>query len=124
MGWTPMPGVEPDLLLGHLSSDHVAIWVQSRPYQDLTNHWDANWLVTPISVRAGAFAARIPAGLRSDELHRFRIGLEAIDELSSREATLESLEDWIRLKVDMASVGSLTITGEVVDEPGMGNRLR
>jgi hypothetical protein len=115
---------EPDLLFGHLSGDHVAIWILGRPHADATDYWDANWLVTPMSVRAGAFRASVPATLRVDELQRLRLGLVAIDRLVAREATLESLEDWIRLRISMAPIGAIGISGEVVDQPGTGNRLR
>ena len=113
-----------DLLIGSLASDHVAVWVESRPHRDAQDFWDANWLVTPIEVRAGSFNARVPASLRADELQRFRQGLEAIDRLAAREATLESMEDWIRLQVTMAPVGAIGVSGNLVDSPGVGNRLR
>jgi hypothetical protein len=115
---------EPDLLLGSLRGDHVAVWVESRPYREAPDFWDANWLVTPIAVRAGAFQARVPATLRADEFQRFRLGLEAIDRLAAREASLESLEDWVRLQVSMAAVGAVGVSGNLVDSPGIGNRLR
>jgi hypothetical protein len=97
---------EPDLLLGSMASDHVAIWVESRPFGEAQDFWDSNWLVTPIEVQAGSFTARVAAMLRADEQRRFRLGLEAIDGLAAREATFESLEDWLRLQVTMASVGA------------------
>jgi hypothetical protein len=115
---------EPDLLLGDLESDHVAIWVESRPYRDAQDFWDANWLETPIEVAAGKFRARVPASLRADELRRFSLGLEEIDRLAAREATLESLEDWLHLKVTIAPVGAVTVSGDLVDAPGTGNQLR
>jgi hypothetical protein len=39
------------------------------------------------------------------------------------EAVLTSLEGWISLTVACRPTGSLCVTGELVDDPGVGNRL-
>ena len=54
----------------------------------------------------------------------FREGLESIDEHLDGEAVLASLDGWITLSVHCDGAGSLSITGVVNDNPGVGNELK
>lgn len=89
-----------------------------------TDFWDGNWVVSPISVKVGGFTADVPAGLRMDELARFRDQLRSVYDHLSGVATLESLEDWISMTIECTRTGRLIITGEVTDNPASDNLLR
>ncbi|MEV1004381.1 hypothetical protein [Nonomuraea sp. NPDC050202] len=104
-------------------SDHVLIQVRSRMHPGSTDFWDGNWLTSPIHVKVGGFTARINAGLRIDELHDFRVALEGVYAGTKGSATLSSMEDWIELTIECRPTGSLSISGALADEPGMGNTL-
>lgn len=87
------------------------------------DYWDGNWLVTPIEMVAGGFRASAHAGLRAEELKRFSDELQQVHASLTGEATLESMEEWLTLKVDIDERGRLDVTGTVIDRPGSGNRL-
>jgi hypothetical protein len=65
----------------------------------------------------------LAAGLRVEELRRFREGLERVYADIAGTAVLESVQDWLTLRVTCRGNGSLEVTGVARDEPGIGNRL-
>ena len=93
-----------------------------RENPEADDYWDANWLVTSIELVVGEIRARVTAHLRSDDLRAFREDLEQLDWLAKREARLESLEGWLTLRI-MATATGLAVEGELVDQPGIGNRV-
>ena len=66
---------EPDLKIAGLS-----IWAISREFPQSDDYWDGNWLVSPITVRVKDFAAKVAAGLRAEEIRRFRLELEQLEQ--------------------------------------------
>jgi hypothetical protein len=80
-------------------------------------------LATPIDVAVGGFRGSVGASLRTDELLRFRETVEALHASLDGEALLESMEDWLKLKVVTGRSGTLVITGTLVDGLGHGNSL-
>jgi hypothetical protein len=115
--------VKPSLVLGSLDADHLAIVVHGRAHPGATDYWDGNWVRSTLRVRAGGFTAHVTADLRTDEIHRFGEELKFIDDNLSGGAVLQSMEDWIALSITCTPNGSLDVSGEVMDQPGLGNRL-
>jgi hypothetical protein len=113
----------PAVLIGRPKTDHVAVWVVNRMHQGATDYWDGNWLVTPIEVAAGGFKGRVTAALRAEELAAFLEALKRMSDSLEGEATLESLETWLSLRVSIARSGHLEVHGTLTDAPGIGNRL-
>lgn len=95
----------------------------ARAHPGSTDHWDGNWLMSPITATLGGFSAQINAGLRLDELRTFRRGLEGINHRLQGEAVLTSIEHWISLSVTCRPNGSLAVTGQLTDDSGFGNVL-
>jgi hypothetical protein len=87
------------------------------------DYWDGNWLITPIQLHVGGFIGTLAAGLRVEELARFREELEHVYADLTDMADLTSMEDWLTLRVTCRSTGSLEVTGAACDQPGSGNRL-
>jgi len=112
-----------EIQIGGTGGDHVLIRVMSRMHPGATDYWDGNWLISPIEVTVGGFHAEIDAGLRIDELVRFREALEQLSSSLDGEASLDSMEGWIRLLVTADQRGRLQVTGKVVDQPGSANTL-
>jgi hypothetical protein len=112
-----------EILLGLKSGDHVSIRVLGRMHPGSRDYWDGNWLISPIEVVAGGFRAETGAGLRADELVRFREALEKLYSTLAGEATFESLEGWLHLRLTVDLKGSLSLAGRIVDRPGAGNIL-
>src|SRR5205823_2560582 len=98
----------------------VLINVVGRMHPSCDDYWDGNWLTSPIEVVAGGHSARIAAGLRAEELRSFREQLDAVNLTLHGEASLESMEQWIGLRVTIDESGHLLVTGETNDEPSVG----
>jgi hypothetical protein len=113
----------PELVVGRPTGDHLTVRLIGRMHPGSSDYWDGNWLISPISAHLGSVSAQLSAGLRVDELQTFRHGLEQMNQQLHGEAVLTSLEGWISLTVTCRPTGSLCVTGELVDDPGVGNRL-
>jgi hypothetical protein len=87
------------------------------------DYWDGNWLISPIEVASGGFRGEVAAGLRMDELVRFREALEKLHSSLQGEAVLDSMEGWIQLHVAADRRGRLRVTGKALDRPGGANTL-
>lgn len=111
-----------ELVVGRPQGDHLAIRVRARMHPDSDDYWDGNWLISPITAHLGGFTAHLGAGLRVDELQRFRHGLERMNLELRGEATLHSIEYWIALTVTCRPNGALAVAGQLDD--GHGNNLR
>jgi hypothetical protein len=114
----------PTLVVGFPQREHVRVTVLGRMHSGATDRRDGNWLISPISVSIGGFDGRVHAGLRADELKIFRDQLQVINARLEGTAELWSMEGWLRLDVSVRSTGALEVAGEVMDRPGIGNRLR
>ena len=108
----------PRVVIGGSEDQHVVITVLGRMHGS-NDYWDGNWLVTPIEVAAGGLRAAVGAALRAEELASFRRALAWVDQQVSGEAVLESMEDWLTLRVTVARTGQVTVTGRVSDRPGV-----
>ena len=121
------PEPELEILLAADSAgggDSVRIRVRGRKHPEAADSSDGNWLVSPITVRVGGFLGQVPAGLRAEELVRFREGLEHIAQVGSGTAVLHSIEEWLSLAVVLQPSGVLDVSGAADDQPGIGNTLR
>ena len=117
---------DPDLAIVLAADDgaEVVIRVLGRKHPQAADSSDGNWLVSPITVRVGGFVGEIPAGLRAEELVRFREGLEHIAQTGAGTAVLHSIEEWLSLAVVLQPSGVLDVSGAADDQPGIGNTLR
>lgn len=109
--------------IGLLGADHLTITVLGRMHPEQDDFWDGNWLISPITVAVGGFTGSVAAGLRIDELAAFRRGLEKLHADLDGEARLDSMETWIHLSATADDRGHITVKGDVMDRPGIGNTL-
>ena len=98
-------------------TDHLRIRVLGRMH-DATDYWDGNWLVTPIDARFGGFTASVGAGLRAEEFRSFRDGLRQVNDTLTGAAVLESMEEWLELRLSAGSRGHLLVSGTLTDQVG------
>jgi len=116
-------GDNPEIRIGDVGGDHVSIRVMGRMHPKAADYWDGNWLISPIAVAIGGFRGEVAAGLRIDELVRFREALEKLHSSLQGEAVLDSMEGWIQLHVAADRRGGLQVTGKALDQPGSANAL-
>ena len=113
----------PQVVVGTLNGDHIAIRVVGRMHAGADDYWDGNWLVTPIDVVVGGFRGTVFAGLRAEELRSFYEALSQVYESLQGEASLSSIEGWLTLQLGVDLAGHVKASGQVVDQPGIGNEL-
>ena len=109
--------------LGRTGSECVRIKMLRRNHPTATDFWDANWLSVRVQVRAGGFEGRANGDLRAEELAAFRDGLARLHQTLKGEASFETMETWLSLRVTADGLGHMQVRGEVRDAPGTGNRL-
>jgi hypothetical protein len=113
----------PSVTIGSKTGDRLVITVSGRMHLGATDYWDGNWLFSPVEVVVGGFTARVPAGLRAEELRAFREELaKAYDDFGGV-ARLTSMEDWLELTVTVAKSGRVEVEGLAIDGDGTGNKL-
>jgi hypothetical protein len=89
-----------------------------------TDHWDGNWLLTPVEVQVGDFRGQISSALRTSELAAFRSQLVTLYETLKGEAKLDSIEDWLTMTLEGDGAGHVSVSGAIRDQPGVGNTLQ
>ena len=111
------------VVIGHSEGDRFSMRVLGRLHVGADDFWDGNWLITPLEVVAGRFTASVGASLRAEELRDLRLALEQLEADLQGEATLESMEGWLSLSLEVGSSGRLAVRGVVIDRLGSSNRL-
>ena len=113
----------PVVVIGAPGGDHLLIRPLGRQHPGAGDYWDGNWIVSVIEVRVGGFRGEVGASLRADEFHEFSRQLGRLYASLQGDAVLDSMEDWITLRVTATSGGRLEVTGRVLDRAGNGNEL-
>lgn len=114
-----------DLYLGEREGDHVRIRVVRRTDQVARDYWDADWLVSVISVRVGGWKGKNDqAYFRTEELSRLRSKIEQLAEGKLLEAEFKPMEPHIQIRLHAEEAGGrIAVSGMAVDRLENGNRL-
>jgi hypothetical protein len=86
-------------------------------------YWDDNWLRAESDVVAGGFRGRATAAFITSELSKFLSELRPLFETLRGKAEFVTIEEQLRLQLVGDDKGHIELTGEVADQPGIGNRL-
>jgi hypothetical protein len=113
-----------EFFAGGRDRNHLSLTPLRRNNPGVTTFWDGNWLTVAVEVRGGIFSGTFEADLRADEFQDFQLQLEALRGASGGTATLESVENWVRLELTLDDQGRLHGDCEVRDDPSRGSRLR
>lgn len=116
--------VPPTVVFGAPAGDQISIRVLGRGHPQATDFGDGNWLTTMIDFTLGQFEGTIAASLRAEEIREFRQQLGNLYSTLRGQAALESMENWLTLRVTMTGAGRLDVTGLLIDRPGTGNELK
>lgn len=114
----------PTIVIGAEGSEHIAIAVTRREFPESADYWDGNWVYATVRIRVGAFRGEYEAQLRTDELAQLRSGLVRLHAELSGNASLESMEEWLRITIEGDGRGHFIARCEARDQPGIGNMLR
>lgn len=109
---------------GQSEHDHIEIDVINYERQPVREYYDDNWLVVEIRVHAGGFRGKVSATILAVELDGFLSKLRPLYQTLDGSAELTTLESQLTLQMTADGKGHIELRGEVVDQPGVGNRLR
>ena len=113
-----------EIHIGHSEYEFILIDVTSRSHPDADDFDDGNWLNAKVLVKAGGFSGAINGQLRAEELTFFRDGLNKLYRSLSGSAKFSTMEEWLSLEIDGDGKGHFALTGEIMDEVGLGNVLK
>lgn len=110
--------------IGSSESAVLQLAFRGRMHPGFIDYGDGNWLLTQMSGVVSDFQFDIAAALRSDEIRRFRRGVEQLSERGSGQARLSSMEEWIELLITGDGSGRLEVTGFASGRRRRQNRLQ
>src|SRR5579859_55774 len=106
-------------------SEHERIEIEVLRYERTAvgEYYDDNWLTTQIRVHAGGFRGRVDAAVLTGELTAFLGALRPLYDTLHGSAKFSTMEEQLHLHLLGDGKGHVALTGEVRDQPGIGNRL-
>ena len=113
----------PSFSLGSSESEKVAVSVRNYERSVTGDYHDDNWLSVRVEVGAGAFSGEFDAAFLTEDFVGFREQLVALYDSLKGEAIFATLEEQLSIRVVGDGCGGLTVTGEALDQPGIGNKL-
>ena len=112
-----------DICIGSRSGEHVAIEVRSYEHPEANDRDDGNWLVSRVSVRAGAWSGIGTASLRAEDFVDFLRQIRILLQNPTAQAIFTTMEGQLEFRLSGDRLGHVTVEGEALDQPGVGNRL-
>lgn len=106
-------------------SQHERIEVDVLRYErePVGEHFDDNWLTVMIFVQAGGFNGKIRAAILTGELTPLLKQLRSLYETLAGTAEFTTMEGQLHLLFRGDGKGHIVLEGELVDQPGIGNRF-
>lgn len=106
-------------------SQHERIEVDVLHYErePIGEYFDNNWLTVLIFVQAGGFNGKIRAAILTGELTIFLKQLRTLYETLAGTAEFTTTEEQLHLVFRGDGKGHIELEGNLVDQPGNGNRL-
>jgi hypothetical protein len=105
------------------SAGCVTVDVLGREHPTATDYDDGNWLLSQVSVEAGAWNGRFRASLRAEEFGSFLRGVRLLYDSLEGTAEFVPMEPWLILKLEGDRLGHVAVSGVADDEVATGNKL-
>lgn len=87
-------------------------------YYDADNDWDANWIKSKVSVKAGNFHGDYTADFRTHDFVSFKKHLEVLYDNLSGAAEFYDIEGYLELKIYGDGIGHFEVQVDACDNPG------
>ena len=113
----------PSFSLGDSESGKVVVTVCNYERSVTGDYYDDNWLSVRVKVSAGAFSGKFDAAFLTGDFVDFREQLVSLYDSLKGEANFATLEEQLSIRVVGNGRGGLSISGEAIDQPGVGNKL-
>lgn len=112
------------ITIGSSRSECITIAVERRSYADSTDYWDGNWCNATIRAKLGGFQAKCDASLRTTDFAELLEGVKTLYVSLEHKAVFETMEEQLSLVMQGDDKGHITVSGTLLDQPGIGNALR
>lgn len=116
-------GIPPQFLLGDPGSQFLRVRPLARTHPGVDDYWDGNWLTCEVEVAVGGFTGGVQAELRAEDFFKFHRQLRQLHKSLTGQAKFATMEGWLDVDLKGDGNGHVTVEGEVLDQPGIGNRL-
>lgn len=114
----------PGLRIGGAEREFIAIAILGRGESDVDDYWESNWLSVIVEAHAGGFSANFPSQVHADDFHRFRDSLAEVYRQVAGDAEFRTIDGLLTIRVCVGARGEVEVDGDIIDQPGDGNRLR
>ncbi len=108
---------------GHSEQERIEVDVIGYERSPVGEYHDDNWLTAKIRVRAGGFRGNVDASIITAELVDFLSQLRPLHDTLRGTAEFSTMEDQLKLRLTGDGKGHIELTGEIADQPGIGNKL-
>jgi hypothetical protein len=112
-----------EILIGDEDAQRILIRPLGRRHPGLFDYSDGNWISCEIQISAGGFRGGFQADLRSEEFQAFLAEVETLRQTLEGSAAFSTMEGQIAFSLAGDGNGRVRVSGEALDEPGVGNRL-
>lgn len=119
IGFAPM-----QFSFGHSKNERIEVEVFGYEREPVGEYYDDNWLTVEIRVWAGGFRGSTSASLLTHELNQFLPPLRSLYESLAGTAEFKTMEEQLGLRLSGDGQGHIALSGEIYDQPGIGNRLQ
>jgi hypothetical protein len=109
--------------IGTNKRETVALTVLNYERPPVGEFYDDNWLLCEVSVQVGAFSGKFQANFLTSELEELLQGLGTLHQELRGDYIFEPMEGQLVLRASCDNLGHIHITGEAMDQAGIGHRL-
>jgi hypothetical protein len=106
-------------------SQHERIEIEVLRYErsPVGEYYDDNWLIVQVRVWAGEFRGKVDCTFITEEFVAFLTQLRLLYQRLLGTAKFTTLEEQLYLRLTGDGKGHIELSGEIADQPGIGNRL-
>ncbi|HEY9175878.1 MAG TPA: hypothetical protein VI136_26660 [Verrucomicrobiae bacterium] len=108
---------------GQTQHERIEVDVLKYERDPVGDYHDDNWLWVKIRVQAGGFCGKTDAAILTTELLGFLERLRVLHDTLEGSAEFSTLEEQLTLNLAADSKGHVELRGEVLDQPGIDNKL-
>jgi hypothetical protein len=112
-----------NIRIGGEVTEFLLLTLHARTHPNAIDYDDGNWVDCTVAVAAGSFQGSLNRSLRTDELARFREQLARLHDFLTGEAILDTMEHWLRIRMQGDGRGQIEACCHVCDDPVFGNVL-
>jgi hypothetical protein len=108
---------------GQSENERVEIDVLRYERPLVGEYWDDNWLRVEIRVQAGGVRGKVTVAILTGELEKLLSELRPLYKTLSGSVNFKTMEAQLTLVLVGDGKGHIELRGEILDQPGIGNRL-